>query len=144
MEEFKPSSCLERKISSKERRRGRRAAAAAKQFNYASVVKSVDSSENVNLKSESNIQNMELVSTENVVLETIPAGEANAENSSLGLYDIKVLVMDTTEKMVCDIDVQNENLKEKVEEISCTDNNVKIDNAIINRVKLIKMWLPLM
>ena len=51
LEEFKPSSCLERKISSKERRRGRRAAAAAKQFNYASVVKSVDSSENVNLKS---------------------------------------------------------------------------------------------
>ena len=59
--------------------------------------------------------------------------EANAENSSLGLYDIKVLVMDTTEKVVCDIDVQNENLKEKVEEISCTDNSVKIDNAIINR-----------
>ena len=55
---------------------------------------------------------MELVSTENVVLETIPAGEANAENSSLGLYDIKVLVMDTTEKVVCDIDVHNENFKE--------------------------------
>ena len=79
MEEFKPSSCLERKISSKERRRGRRAAAAAKQFNYASVVKSVDSSKNVNIKSESKIQNMKLVSTETVVLETNPADENNNE-----------------------------------------------------------------
>ena len=70
------------------------------------MVKSVDSSENVNIKSESNIQNMELVSTETVVLETNPAGEANAENSSLGLYDIKVLDMDTTEKVVCDIDIR--------------------------------------